>query len=88
MSNGIRNMGKPYNIPVRRGCEIELATTAYGIGHYFHNQETKPTIRSYPDGIKVGCTFLTNDVLSWLYKRHTEFLGEGRVKTHQIGDVE
>ena len=44
---------------------------------------TYPTIRSYPDGLKVGCTFVTNEALKQLYEWHQQFLGGQTEKTWQ-----
>ena len=47
---------------------------------------TYPTVRSYPDGIKVGCSFITNEAIERLYKWHKDFLGREESRTHQSGD--
>ena len=67
------------------GCKILLRREPYGAIHHVNWDDfvSLPTIRSYEDGIKVGCTFLTTDALKALYDWHKEFLGREESRTHQ-----
>lgn len=42
-----------------------------------------PKVVSHKQGIRVGCTFVTNDALDELYKIHKNFLKTGDSKIHQ-----
>jgi hypothetical protein len=65
------------------GCDILL----HGTSTVYHESRigntTTPTIRSYKDGLKVGCTFINNNTLELLYKWHKDFILCGDTKTHQ-----
>lgn len=71
---------------VRHGCNIELDLN-YSLSiirHIMDGHVSIPTIRSYSDGVKVGCTFLSTDALNKLHTWHTDFLKSGSEKTHQL----
>ena len=58
---------------VPHGCTVELYTKASDIGvfHYANGQGSyRPTIRSYRDGVKIGCTFVSNDAFRQIVKWH------------------
>jgi hypothetical protein len=42
-------------------------------------------IISYPDGMKVGCTFITNEALGKLYDFHQEYKNRNDYLEHQSG---
>lgn len=70
------------------GCEIRLPLVKGKIHHETKNTLRIPTVRSYPDGVKVGCTFLTTDALETLYAWHLAFLLDKHSRTHQQGDYD
>lgn len=44
---------------------------------------TTPVVRSYRDGIRVGCTFISNEAIKHLHSLHQNFL-QGQIElTHQ-----
>ena len=57
------------------GCTCEISKDSRGDIHHLGvaGHDSLPSVRSYPDGIKVGCTFITNDAVELLYKWHKEF---------------
>ena len=59
----------------RYGCTFEISKSSGAIIRHLGitGHENFPSVRSYPDGIKVGCTFITNDAVELLYKWHKEF---------------
>jgi len=68
------------------GCEIRLEKSdAHGdaLRHLVKGAATWPTVRSYPDGLKVGCTFLTSAALELIYRWHEDFLVTNNTRTHQ-----
>lgn len=73
-----------YQSTERHGCD-NLLSVLDGNVFYFGNRFREDLIiRSYSNGIKVGCTFLTTEALEKLYKWHSEFLKHKTEKTHQI----
>lgn len=66
-----------------RGCNVQISTFAGKVLHELRGLESYPTIRSYSDGLKVGCTFVTNAALEKIYAWHKEFLGREESRTHQ-----
>jgi hypothetical protein len=75
-----------YYVP-RHGCSVEIGLRRGDrISHLSGVTVTYPTVRSYPDGIKVGCSFITNEAIERLYKWHKDFLGREESRTHQSGD--
>ena len=72
-----------YDTP-RHGCSIELAKRHNGsISHLCSTEVSYPTIRSYGDGIKVGCTFVTSEALKQIHEWHQSFLRGETEKTWQ-----
>jgi hypothetical protein len=71
------------------GCNFLISRQSQSDGDILHTdwneKSTMPTIRSYHDGIKVGCSFLTSGALESLYLWHRNFLEEHGEKTHQRG---
>ena len=43
----------------------------------------KPLVRSYKEGLRVGCNFITNDAIELIYKLHKSFLSDQDSRTHQ-----
>lgn len=65
----------PPTFTVPHGCDIYLQYEKLSdtIRHIRTYDNTKPKIRSYRDGLKVGCTFIDNETLEHLYKLHKKF---------------
>lgn len=60
---------------VPHGCDI-LISCYHGsckISHTTCNSRTTPKIRSHKDGMRIGCTFVSNDALEEIYKLHKKF---------------
>jgi hypothetical protein len=55
------------------------------ISHISGGNRRQVLVRSYKDGIRVGCTFVTNEALEEIYRLHSEFLKEKDYVTHQEG---
>lgn len=71
------------------GASVRLCVDLCGnISH--ENQSAPPsipTVRSYSDGIRVGCTFVTTEALAQVQKWHKEFL-ESKSGLHQMAQKE
>lgn len=70
----------------RHGTKIKIDTDA--LHKVVHVQEgvTKNTpIISYPDGMRVGCTFITNEALGKLWDFHQEYRNRNEYLEHQSG---
>lgn len=48
-----------------------------------HGAISTPRVSSHKEGIKVGCTFVTNEALEEIYKLHKKFLNVPDVVIHQ-----
>ena len=69
--------GRSVEIGFRRGDRI-IHLAGYTV--------TYPTVRSYADGVVVGCSFVTTEALERIYSWHKGFLGREESRTHQSGD--
>jgi hypothetical protein len=69
------------------GGNIRIYESAIGIKHEnrLSGKQSLPTIRSYADGVKVGCSFLTTDALQKIYSWHQDFLRDHKDRTWQFG---
>ena len=80
----IREMANRSGFDNFPGCSIRLSSWSGVIKHEnFNSGLTTPTIRSYPNGIKVGGTFVTNEALEQIYQWQQDFLGGKKEKTWQ-----
>lgn len=73
------------------GAEIRIFQVSEPSKQIYHESRgsshiTTPTIRSYQDGIRIGCSFLTTKALEQIYQWHRDFLETPDSKTHQIGN--
>lgn len=59
-------------------------------GSISHTRKTESprtiTVRSYDDGMKIGCTFVTNEAFTRLSRWHDEYMKSRAPKTHQQGE--
>ena len=84
--------GGNYNTMETHGCSISLLV-GYGkqITHSQNGTVTYPTIRSYKGGLKVGCTFVSNEALEMIYQWHKDFVKSDGLKNasvvHQKGSL-
>ena len=74
----------------RHGCALEINGGAIAhapLTHMAENGvETIPTIRSYDDGIKIGCTFLSTTALYQIFNWHSKYLEPvEKIGLHQKG---
>lgn len=68
----------------RHGATIEISDRGYRVLHLDRNGSvTRPLIRSYSDGIRVGCTFITNEALKKIQGLHQGYLTKEDYVTHQ-----
>jgi len=66
------------------GCDIKIHATGTTIYHVPTVLGiVAPTVRSYKDGIKIGCTFVTNEAVELIYNLHKSYLDNTDSKTHQ-----
>jgi len=69
------------------GCSVRIDTTNWESVCISHESSsgivTYPTVRSYPDGIKVGCSFVSTSTLEKIFRWHQEFLSDKGEKTWQ-----
>jgi len=66
------------------GCSTKIFANGKTVFHRFNFSSSDiPIIRSYEDGIKVGCTFITNEAVELIYNLHKSFLDGTNSKTHQ-----
>lgn len=67
-----------------RGAKIYISEAG---GKVYHETENtcvnKPLVRSYKEGLRVGCNFITNDAIELIYKLHKSFLSDQDSRTHQ-----
>ena len=70
-----------------RGCDVRIFLDSFGIEHEgrLTGRRHMPTVRSYDNGIKVGCTFITNDALEKIADWKQSFVENKRGKTWQSG---
>lgn len=69
------------------GATTKIDTSVYSAILHKARQGTAslPVVRSYKDGLRVGCTFITNSAFKRLYELHQSFLSGQDTKTHQEG---
>jgi hypothetical protein len=61
-------------------------TKTYGVVMHQEGDKGKQVlIRSYRDGIRIGCTFVSNDALREIWEMHSGFLNSQESVTHQAG---
>jgi hypothetical protein len=69
----------------RHGASIEISKR--NSDHLYHldrnGSATHPLIRSYSDGIRIGCTFVTNEALKKIHSMHQRYLSKEDYVTHQ-----
>ena len=83
-SSGNSQSGAGWTRPVFHGCNYLVRESGGTIMHEgWSGGPLKATVRSYQDGIKVGCTFITNEAVEQLYKWHTSFIRNPDSKTWQ-----
>lgn len=75
-----QNWDKP-----RHGASVEISEWGSGAVRHLDNQGvvSTPLIRSYKDGIRVGCTFITTEALKKIHSLHSRFLQKEDGVTHQ-----
>ena len=89
--NGVSSEGysreRGHGAQVRIGEESRSAWEGGArVYHETWGSKTYPTVRSYRDGIRIGCTFVTNEAFRKIWDWHKEFLDGECTKTHQEGD--
>ena len=85
MNPGLDSQQEKYFDKPRHGCEIEIARRqGDSISHLNGIHVIYPTVRSYSDGVKIGCTFITNEALELIYKWHKDFTESENSKIHQL----
>ncbi len=83
MGGSANNSYCGYDKP-RHGCDVEIDYRSSGrISHLRGYDVTYPTVRSYPDGLKVGCTFITTEALKHINERQQAFVKGKTEKTWQ-----
>lgn len=68
-----------------RGCDVRIFLDSFGVEHEgrLTGRRHTPCVRSYENGIKVGCTFITNDALRKIAEWQRCFVGNKSEKTWQ-----
>ena len=69
------------------GAEVRISLSADSLARVLHSRgcfDSVPTIRSYREGIRIGCTFVTSEALRKIWDWHQDF-SAATSKTHQQG---
>lgn len=74
------------NRPPMHGAKVTIGYSPLGFVHYDGCAETKPLVRSYRNGVRVGCTFITSEALDEVHRLHRKFISNLNEFTHQQGD--
>ena len=80
-SGAARDCPEEYQGDIKRfhGATVRIYEGPYGdIKHEnpYYATTIIPAVRSYSDGVKVGCTFVTTQALEKIQKWHKEFLDD------------
>lgn len=78
----------------KHGADVEISITKHKpsftteSGKLFHHVDkqgktTQPSVKSYNDGVRIGCTFVTNEALEKLAELHKNFLTNPGFRIHQ-----
>lgn len=79
---------RPNRIGKFHSARIAIIMSAADIDTLLHETEfgsEKVRFVSYKDGIRVGCTYISNDAIEFIYKKHEEFLHNEDCVEHQSG---
>lgn len=71
--------------PILHGAAVGLIRKHGIVFHYTGGQSKQVLIRSYSDGIRVGCTFVSNEALREIWDMHTKYLKHEDFVQHQSG---
>ncbi len=83
------SQGQSPDRPRKYGATVEIFSGPSGT--IFHHLTSgamthQPLIRSYKDGVRIGCTFIDSESIEKIYKMHQEYLRSNPdYKTHQEG---
>ena len=69
----------------KHGADTQILLDGNKIYHRKYGNETLPVVRSYPEGLRVGCTFISNEALERLFKFNQEYLNRKDIVEHQSG---
>ena len=82
-SQAVKEVPKP--IPHGANIEIHLRNGMKTVCHRTSTQESGiiAKVISYPDGMVVGCTFLSNESLEKLWEFHQQYIKDKQSLKHQ-----
>lgn len=78
----------------RHGADVEIDITRHTLsfttesGKIFKHMDkqgriSQPSVRSYKEGVRIGCTFITGEALEKLAELHKKFLTDPGFRIHQ-----
>lgn len=71
--------------PEGHGASIVLNLSGCGVYHNQSGHSQQVLIRSYKDGMRVGCTFITNEALERIIEFHRRYINRTDYEQHQAG---
>jgi hypothetical protein len=84
-SLGSQARSRDFGLSDGHGASIVLTKSGTGVYHNQNGQSAQVLIRSYKDGMRVGCTFITNEALERIYEYHRRYVSRSDYEQHQAG---
>jgi len=67
------------------GCRVRIGLSQGEIRHYDEKGFEPALVRSYAEGMRIGCTFITNEALDTIWECHKSYINRKDEVTHQNG---
>lgn len=82
-SQAVKEIPEP--IPHRARIEIRISKVSPNVTHRTSTEvyARLENIKSYPDGMLVGCTFISNEALDRIWEYHQQYIKDKQSLTHQ-----